>query len=162
MEPLEVNEPELLVSQAEFDFTDVLDSAYVTLDVVGGTPPYEVTWMGPIEDSGWALAPSSLGWVVEDDHGCLSLGALSIPLNPLAGSLDVSQGLWSCYRTETNVVWSGHCCGISSVEAFDLHGRQLVNLTTNGCALDAVDLGTTSPVILRVTQKNGAVVVLTR
>lgn len=162
MEPLEVIEPELLVSQAGFDFTDVLDSAYVTLDVVGGTPPYEVTWMGPIEDSGWALAPSSLGWVVEDGHGCLSLGALSVPLNPLAGSLEVSHGLWNCYRTETNVVWSGHCCGISSVEVFDLHGRQLVNMTTNGCALDAVDLGTTSPVILRVTQKNGAVVVLTR
>jgi hypothetical protein len=122
-------EPDTLISSAEFNYLGVTDSAWVELNVSGGTPPYWVTWSGPLDSAGWAAAPVNLGWFVEDANGCLDIGVLEIASNPLSDIQEYGEnGEWRCWKQPLGLQFNGPVGGEISVEVFDLSGRRLMEV----------------------------------
>lgn len=118
---LEVVEPAPLLSSAAFEYAGITDSAWVSLSIEGGTPPYSVMWSGEMDEEGWTVAPSSLAWLIEDANGCLDLGVLEVVSNPLAGQLILDQQPWSCVRTPDGFRVEG--LGLDRVQMWALDGR---------------------------------------
>lgn len=122
---LVVSAPDSLVSVASFAYLGVTDSAQVSLDIEGGTPPYTISWSGPLGADGWVLAPAGLGWYVQDYNGCLSLGALDIQSNPLADVTPLNGQVWGCERLGGRFVFDGPAGGDLEVVFMDLTGRAM-------------------------------------
>jgi len=121
-----VVEPDSLISSASVEYAGPSDSALVTLVVEGGTPPFNVAWSGPIDTSGWVVAPVGLGWFVQDANGCLDLGVLDVPSNPLAAVGGFGRTPWSCFRDGVQLRFSGPGDALVEVRVFDLSGRLLL------------------------------------
>lgn len=118
--------PDSLGSQATFSYLGATDSAQVDVTVFGGTLPYTVTWSGPVDSSGWTLAPAGLGWFISDANGCLDLGVIEIPSNPLADVGETTSGEWDCMRMDGALHFTGSVGMPLEVALFDLSGRQIV------------------------------------
>lgn len=162
METLEIIivEPELIDASASFEYDGLSDSAQVLLNVEGGTAPHDIMWTGPIDSEGWAFAPADLAWLVEDANGCFHLGTLSIPSNSLLISEGIKEEPWLCNRQGQALVWKGDWSAIDRITAFDLSGRQLLNVDQGTWNGEGLDLGTVAPVLVRVVLAHGRVVVL--
>lgn len=150
----EVVEPPLLVAELTVDYPVPGDSAWVALDVQGGTAPYGILWTAGVWNDGWTAAPGAVGWVVEDAQGCLSVGVSDIAENPLAGvGFEVHPELVPI-RLGSRLEWSGPMDGVTGLQIWDRTGRLLyqgVRLASN------VDLGTEDPVLIRVQWSQGQV-----
>ena len=151
---LEVTEPLPLESSLEVSHPVPGDSAWVSLEIAGGTSPYDILWTAGVWDNGWTAAPGIIGWVVEDANGCLSVGAADIAENPLS---DLSEAGWpdpAPVREGGMITWSGPTCGLVSVRVFDRLGRVLVTAANPGHALV---VGTTGPCIIEAIFTDGSV-----
>lgn len=123
MDSVVVTEPDPLVSSGAFNYSGSTDSALVEVTISGGTPPYSLSWSGEIGADNWVVAPVGLGWFIQDAQGCLDLGVLEVPGNPLAtvGALGVSD--WGCTRIEDALLFSGPDGGQLSFVVLDMSGR---------------------------------------
>ena len=133
-------EPDSLESLADFSYLGASDSAQVSLEILGGTPPFDVTWTGLLDSAGWCVAPISLGWFVQDANGCLDLGVLQIESNPLADVPDFFHpNLWECQRDGGALRFKGPEDVLMEMQVFDLSGRLLFH--REGLANGAVVFG---------------------
>lgn len=144
-----VVEPDPLMSEVSTGYSGVSDSALVSLEVFGGTPPYSIMWSGDLDEMGWVLAPASVGWLVQDANGCLDLGAVQIESNPLAGVGTMEEVGWVCGRTGESIQISGDLGAGSVVTVYGMDGRCLGSWTGSTSPLD-LHLGTLAPVLVHV------------
>lgn len=151
-----VIEPDLLTSQATFSYSGISDSAAVMLVVEGGTPPYSVSWTGPIDADGWVLSPAGLGWFVQDANGCLDLGVLDVPSNPLASAPSLQVAAWRCERTADQFLFHGVGEGQLRVRILDVTGRILLDeqIVRNG---DGIPSGLCGSCIVRGQDEFGGI-----
>lgn len=149
-------EPDLLHSSADWAFAGITDSAMVSLVIAGGTPPYEVIWSGEIDGDGWVLAPAGLGWFVQDAEGCLHLGVLDIPANPLAGLESTEEPDWGCRRTENGIAFQAPDDEVCSMYVLDLQGRLIAR---HGEVVGSFHFGLETPgmVVIVAISGNGEV-----
>ena len=149
MDSVTVVEPDSLISGLSIVYSGSSDSALVELDISGGTPPYSILWSGDVDEMGWALAPASVGWLVQDANGCLDLGAVQIPSNPLADAGAMESPNWTCSRTGESIQVSGDLGAGSSVTVYGIDGRRLGSWLTASSTMN-LHLGTLAPVLVQV------------
>jgi len=146
--------PDSLSSQAAFSYLGATDSAQVELEVFGGTAPYTITWSGPVDSAGWTWAPAGLGWFISDANGCLDLGVIEVPSNPLADVGERPAEDWGCTRVDGALHFSGRTGMSLEVALYDLSGRQVASprLVTVPAV---VPCGITGPVIVSAEDGSG-------
>jgi len=143
-----VIEPDSLFSSVSLVYLGISDSAEVDLLIEGGTPPYSIMWSGSIDEDGGVVAPAFLGWLVEDANGCLDLGVIQIPSNPLAGVPGEMAESWMCIR-DGSVLRMELPSGRSwFVEAWSLDGRLIGQWSPFGFPIQ-LDVGTSAPLLIR-------------
>ena len=150
----EVMEPPLLESTAAYVHSGISDSALVTVDVLGGTPPYSVSWSGPVDSEGWTLAPSSLGWLVEDANGCLNLGVVQVPENPSTGLSVSPEFSGQCWRMDGVLHFGGVGPMVAHVDVWDVDGRSIGHWHQMVIPTE-IELSTSRPVIVRLRSAQG-------
>ena len=148
-----VNEPDSLISTATFEYVGSSDTAFVTLSIEGGTPPYDVNWSSPIDTAAWVIAPTGLGWFVQDVNGCLDIGVIEIPSNPLAGIGLHVDSHWTCRRQDSRLVFSGPDGVMLEVRMFDLSGRQIDGMTVRDGQI--LELGMLGTVVVQAIDASG-------
>ena len=143
----EVVMPDSLMAAVQIDYVGDSDTAFVTLDLTGGTPPYDISWSEGLDAEGWVLAPVTLSWLVVDAAGCASQGVLSIGVN---GGMVIP----SC-EGGLQAVRIGHGLQIVGAEdagrfaLFDLTGRTLAEGTWR--TGDRISVPVSAPIILNLT-----------
>ena len=155
----------LVVSPAELDvvldwsFYGASDTVLVELDITGGTVPYVVDWFGGLDSAGWALAPTTLGWTVEDAQGCGQSGNLDLEINgaPLLPA-SFSSPL-RCWRSGGFIGFDGPPLR-GRIEIFDLTGRLFWSGLWSSSDLIPCDFD--APLIVRAYPRGGAVQVFLR
>ena len=138
--------PDSLVAASSVSFIGDSDTAIVTLDVMGGTPPYNVIWDGPLNEDGWVLAPAALTWSVEDDLGCVLQGQVNIGANEVSSLFGCRDGL-EVFRVADALHLAGND-DQGRYALFDLTGRLLD--AGNWRTGDWIGLPMVVPVILRL------------
>ena len=118
-----VLQPDSLWVESSLEYAGVSDTVQVVLSVLGGTPPYSVNWSGGLGE-GTLLAPGFLGWLVEDNQGCLVFGTVDVPSNPLQ-SFETTAPVLGCLREEGGIRMVGGDFAGLEVELLDLTGRLL-------------------------------------
>lgn len=138
--------PDSLVAASSVSFIGDSDTAIVALDVMGGTPPYIITWDGPLNEDGWVLAPAELTWLVEDSLGCVSQGLVTIGVNGVSNLFGCRDGLEVIRVAEALNLTGSDDQGRYAL--FDLTGRLLdAGRWRTG---DWIGLPIVAPVLLRL------------
>lgn len=150
LDTVSVQGPDSLQSWTTVEHSGLSDTAWVSLTVTGGTPPYDVEWTGGFGNGG-ALSPAVLGWLVEDANGCVLFGTVDVPGNPL--QVGEMRG-WSmqCHRDAEGVRFSGIFPVDGRVRIFDPLGRNLFDapLTSH-----SVPLSSSSFLLIQVLDGRG-------
>lgn len=151
--------PPALEVDVNWSFQGDSDTVWVELDVTGGTPPYDVVWSGGLDSAGWALAPTSLGWAVEDAGGCVQSGALDLEINSVGSHPTGRLGGLRCWRAGGMVGFEGPSMQ-GRIALYDLTGR----LWWSGrwASTDRIPCDAIGPLIIRTFFDDGAVRIFLR
>jgi len=140
--------PDSLESEVTWFYVGDSDSVQVAIAVSGGVPPYNVLWSGGVDAEGLFLAPGTVGWLVEDEWGCLNQGVLQLGVNSAFDEAGRSANALRCWRVNGTVgfdgpIESGH------IHIYDLMGRQLH--AGGWSTATRIALDTAAPVIVHIT-----------
>ncbi len=143
----------------DWDFQGSSDTVWVELDVSGGTPPYSVEWTGGLDTAGWALAPTTIEWTVQDSAGCGQAGTLDLEVNALFPHPAGENGQLLCWRSGGFIGFVGPPMR-GRIELFDLTGR--LWWSGSWSASDLIPCGMNAPMIIRALPEGEKVQVFLR
>ena len=119
----------------EFEVTvtpeDAGDDGAISLQITGGTPPYDVLWNeGSQGDTALTnLAQGLYSWVIEDANGCLSLGLQEVWNVSVPGS-DPGPLRWGIHGGAGWMELPGP--GLVRIELWSLDGRRVAEEWVQG------------------------------
>ncbi len=147
-----ISMPDSIVVIPEWSFLGNSDTAQISLNVAGGTPPYAINWSGGLDGNGLLLAPGSVAWLLEDASGCLVLGNLTLGVNDVEPESSGEESVLRCWRMGPNLVFRGPYA-MGQYALYDMTGRLLDAGDWNrDLPMNAL---TSGPVIIRAVTPDG-------
>ena len=141
--------PDTLEASATWSYLGNSDSVWVDIDIVGGTPPYTLSWNDGWNGEGPLLAPLTLSWSVLDANGCLLLDILSIGVNGMEGGTMPQP---QCWRANGQLGFTG-AVPAGTLTMYDLTGRMIY--ASEWISGQSIPCPYPHPVVVRLEYESG-------